>query len=62
MSTPPIEQQISDDDLVVPPLPSWFVPAVIMLAVLLGLTIWYLWVATDPVKAMEGPSWLFLCH
>jgi hypothetical protein len=32
------------------------------MTVILGLTIWYLWVAADPVAAMAGPSWLFLCH
>lgn len=62
MSASPIEQPISDDELVVPPLPRWFIPAALLLTALIGLTIWYLWVATDPVRAMAGPSWLFLCH
>ncbi|MBX0330668.1 hypothetical protein K2Z83_23715 [Oscillochloris sp. ZM17-4] len=62
MSTPMIEPQIADEELVVPPLPGWFVPAALAMTVVLGLVIWYLWVATDPAAAMAGPSWLFLCH
>lgn len=62
MSTAPSEPQIADDELVVPPLPGWALPAVIVLTALIGLAIWYLWGVSDALSALAGPIWLFLCR
>jgi hypothetical protein len=62
MSTTMIEQQIPDEAVAVPPLPSWLAPTALSVTVIAGFVIWMLWTTLDPTSALADPSWIFFCH
>jgi hypothetical protein len=62
MSIPMIEQQIPDEAVVIPPLPSWLMPTALTLTVLVGFAIWLLWTTVGPTAVLADPSWVFFCH
>jgi len=56
------ELQISDEELVVPPLPGWLLPVAGGLTAIIGLAIWLLWTVSGPLSSLIDPTWIFLCH
>jgi hypothetical protein len=57
-----IEQQIPDELVDTPPLPSWLLPTALTATVIVGFAIWILWTTIDPASALADPSSIFLCH
>ncbi|NTW00609.1 MAG: hypothetical protein HGA19_04785 [Oscillochloris sp.] len=62
MHTAMVEQRVNDEEVVVPPLPIWLMPAVVVLTGLFGLVIWLLWTFSGPISSLIDPRWIFLCH